>query len=372
MNPAPFSALVSAMGAAVQHDEPALGDTIEQVPAEQLLRQAIRHKCTGFLFDALTTSTIRTPRARELLRAAKPHAQTALLQAPAIRAQLTQLSNALSESGVPHAVLKTGARLQEGERIAELTPMCDLDVLVPDDRCADAVASLAQLGYAPERLADTARFIRLHHHFAPLVAPDRPKPVEVHVALAAPWRFTLPATWRALLPYLEVRDPSRPYELRLNAFAGALHLVLHGAGIYRLYDAVLLATEIRKEPDLAGRLQRALSGEHIQPLDTNAMLALAARIAGIPFRESGRTRALLDWVVRRETLPLALRGRARWVDAWYGNGGSFRGTCTVLTARNLAKDAKWHGVLPAVRSAVGFALGSLGVAGYSAIVLNRR
>lgn len=371
MKASPFSVLVAAMSAIVQHDEAALAASLERVPPEQLLGQSIRHKCTGLLYEGLAASTIRTEPARALLRGTRGFAQTALLEAPAVRAQLEELSNALGNAAIPHAPLKTGARLLDGERVAEVTPIFDLDILIPEGREKHALAALARIGYVvqpgpffagPKHLAGYRRF---HHHLEPLAAEGLPKIVELHWALAMPWCFSLPLTWRSLRPCLENRTRERPYEFRLSPFAAALHLVIHGTGIYRLYDTVILALALRREPSLGERLQRALIEERVQPLGTAAVLLLAASMADIPLDENDATRAFLDWVYTREALPVSLHNRALYVDMWYGNGGSAHGTCTTMIARTLAKEAKWHGIYWGARYAASMAWGSVAAAFYS-------
>ena len=362
------------MDAIVKTDEAALAVSLEMFPSQQLLSQAIRHKCTGLLFNALAASSIRSEAARELLRGSRLHAQGALRQAPAVRAQLDELSRALNERGVPHAALKTGARLQEGDNVAEVTPIFDLDVLIPEDRETDALAALAPIGYVAQPVASRrpSRFLagyRLHHHLSPLVAEGRPKTLELHRSFATPWRFSLPTNWIALRPHLKSRGSERPYEFRLNAFAAALHLIVHGTGMYRLYDTVILALDLRKAPELLTQLQSALIEERIQPLGTNAVLALAASMAGIPLEQSDRTRAFLDWVRRREGLPIPLYRRALYIDIWYGNGRSMRGSCTVMTATVFSKLAQWHGPTAAARYAASNAWGSIGAALYNAMML---
>lgn len=362
---AAFSALVAAMSAIVQHDDAALAESLELTGVQLLVDQAIRHKCGSVLLDGVSRSSVRTPAARRIAQLLKPQAQAAVLQTPAVCAQIDELTETLRRARVPHALLKTGARLRKGDRLASMTCIADLDVLIRESDAAAASAALASVGYRPESHANAGYYGALHHHLEPLVSASRPKPVELHVALAKRWHFSVGTTWKSLERHLQA-DAEHPYTYELDRVGMALHLVVHGSGLYRLYDTVLLALELQARPAMAQFLARLFEAERVQPVETQATLALAARIAGVKLRESREAGRLLQWVAKREALPLALRRRARFVDAWYGNGGRMRGVSAARLSADLAAYARMIGPLPATTCALGWAVGAVGVASYPA------
>lgn len=360
-----FSALVAAMSAIVQDDDAALSESLELTEVQLLVDQAVRHKCEALLLDGVVRSAVRTPAARKIANLLKPQAQAAVLQTPAILAQIDELTDALSRARIPHALLKTGARIRKHDRLASMTSIADLDVLVRPCDARAATAALANVGYRPESHANAGYYGALHHHLEPLTSPTQPKPVELHVALAKRWHFSVGTTWTSLERHLQA-DPEHPYTYELDRVGMALHLIVHGSGLYRLYDTVLLARELHARPAMAQYLQRLFEAERVQPVETQATLVQAARIAGVKLRESREAGRLLQWVARREALPLALRRRARFVDAWYGNGGRLRGVSAARLSADLAAYARMIGPLPATTCALGWAFGAVGVASYPA------
>lgn len=363
-----FSALVASMTAIVQADDAALAEAIELCEPRRLVDQAVRHKCGSLLLDGIARSRVRSAAARAIVQPLKAQAQGAVVQNAPVRSQIEEIVGALASARIPHAFLKSGARLRNGDRLATMTCIADLDVLIRSCDAEAAVEALRGVGYVPESHANDGYYGSLHHHLEPLKSPAHPKPVELHVALAKRWHFSVGTTWEALQTYLQT-DPKNPYTYELDRIGTTLHLIVHGSGLYRLYDAVLLAAELRVRPAMLHYLARMFEKERVQPIETQATLALAARIAGIAHAESRNVQRLLQWVARREALPLELRRRARFVDAWYGNGSRLRGVSGARLTADLAAVARMIGPLPATTCALGWAVGAVGVASYPARLL---
>ncbi len=331
-----FETLVEAMTAIVQEQPNRLDAALRNVSHERLFSQAVRHKCAGMLSHGIVAAKLRDRSLAPLLTMLKPHAQSAIVQSFSIGAQLADVVREFNRAGIQHALLKTGARLYAGDPMAQWTTILDLDVLVPRERAMAAFEALTACGYRPER--DTAfafdSYARRHHHLVPLVAPGAGKSVELHVALTPPGWFSLQTDWPALCGHFEQVDGAAGPTLRLDAFARALHMVLHGAGLYRIYDAVLLAMDLRADPQLVGALQSQLANERIQPIGTQGVLALAARMAGVEITTDAAVERFVSWTMRREALPAYLRARAQFTDAWFGNGGRVLGPSTRLAVPN--------------------------------------
>jgi hypothetical protein len=116
----------------------------------------------------------------------------------------------------------------------------------------------------------------------------------------------------------------------LDTFGRGLHMIVHGAGLYRLADAALLALDARAQPGLLQRLTAVADGERIQRVALHAVIAMAARLARMPFESAPSVDRYLEWIMVREDLPRIFRNRMHFIDAWFANGGRLRGPATPL------------------------------------------
>lgn len=325
-----FETLVECMAAIVQNDSDALRAALAGARPDRVVAMSVRHKCHGILLHGILAIEERDPAFRPVLELLKPFGKTAALQNYTVAAQLQELVAILNDAGVNHVLLKTGARLYAGEAIGMWTTFGDLDVMIRREQADAALAALGAIGYRAEYEERSEYYRRFHHHLAPLVPAGIGKPVELHLALALAGHFSIATDWNALRGYFARADGPAGATLRLNPLGTALHLAFHGIRLYRIYDAVTLAFDLRRDPSLLPALRGILSEETIQPVGVLAVLALAARIAGLPSTSDAQTAAFVSWVAHREALPLYLRNRAQFTDAFFGNGGRIRGTCPTL------------------------------------------
>jgi hypothetical protein len=363
-----FAALFDATGACLRCEGEALERALRDVPTKALYAQAVRHKCAGLLLRGITGLRPRSSELSTLTGLLRRYAAAAAMDASATRAQVCEVLETLRGHSVPHALLKGSARLLAGDRIAEWTHMYDIDVLVPEDAAELAAHALLERGYRYELDSATiAGYRRYHQHLAPLLPPSGGKAVELHVALTLRSWFSLQCDWSALRWHMETIEGLDA--LQLDGFGRALHMAMHGAGLYRLGDMAQIAIELQRDPDLYSRLSAFLSGECVQPIPLFASLEAAAQLAGIATEPAPAVRRYVEWAVAREDLPKPCRGRMQLVDAWFANGGAWRGPSTRLAFPPAQRyDGTATGVLERSRILAGRVVAGLAAAGLRSLL----
>jgi len=325
-----FAALYDAVAACIQSDGRRLQRALKSAPAQNIFAYAVRHKCGGLLLHGIAALRIRDAELAELTGLLRRYAAAAALDAQSLREQIAQVLDALQSRAIPHALLKGSARLCGGDAITEWTHVFDIDVFVPLEAAEDAARALLDQGYRYQYEEPTvAGYRKYHQHLAPMLPPGAGKPVELHVALMPPSRFSLRCDWYALQAHFEVIEASGGTP-RLDAFGRALHMAMHGAGLYRLGDAAQIALELRSRPDLYEELTACAREEKIQPVPLFAVLAAGAHLAGLQAQAPFTVRRYLEWSIAREDLPKFCRGRMQLADAWFANGGAWSGPATQL------------------------------------------
>jgi hypothetical protein len=334
-----FAALLAAATAAHSGDKAELEAALASVPTATLLRAAARHRCLGYLRRSIVDAGLRTPAARAIVSALREYAAKAALQSYATRAQLASIVAMLDEASIPFVLLKGAARLFRGDSDADDTTMFDLDLLVRPEDGARAIAAFERRGYHPAtgyRSAD--EYWARHHHLVPLAPDGIGLPIELHLQLAPRGMLSIATDWAALEPYFETMTRDGASAEGLNSFGAALHLVIHGAGVKRLHDAIMLARILRDDPAVLPGLHDLLAGERAQPIPLLATLGVATHIAGLPSEVPPRVASYLAWVRRRENLAPYVRDRSQFADAWYGNGGRMWGAATLLALPDRHRD----------------------------------
>ena len=314
-----FTALVDAVTAAQEDDGEALRDAVRAAPEEPFFNKAVAHRCAGMVFAAMVRHRIRDKRTLLLWRMLQGYAGNCALDSERARAQIDAVASALSDGGVPHALLKGAARLRAGDEAAQWSHMDDIDVLIPPERSDDAIRALQARGYHDE-CDERARskYRARHHHLAPLVPDGGGKPIELHVNLEYRRWFASRTDWATLAEHLRPDRTARGAFL-LDGFGRALHALIHGIALYRLGDAAVLARELRAAPGLLQPLGAWISAESKQRVALHAVLALAARIARLPFAADAPTQRYLDWVAWREDAPKLFHGRMQLLDAYFSH-----------------------------------------------------
>jgi signal peptidase I len=314
-----FEALLHVAAGFVRQDGERVKRGLALVDGEALVNYARRHSCAAILQSALGLAP-DAPGATSLRHQLQLDARRTALRAIALRAQIGSLVRTFDARGVPFALLKGAARIYPDAGTALLHPSGDIDILVPRDALDDAIAALQAAGY---RFAGSTREQRAyrehHHHAAPLLPPHASGwMVELHFALAPPDMLAMPTDWDALSERLiRVDGPAGPARA-LDARGTALHAAIHGLALDRLRDVIVCAQALRTMcPAERQALRQTAAAERYDPVRLQAVLSLAARLAGIPWAEDDDVCAYLGWAGRREDMPLVLGERAQALDAWF-------------------------------------------------------
>lgn len=184
-------------------------------------------------------------------------------QMAATQRVLSNLVARLAADDIPSLLLKGAALGSTVYQSFAARPMCDLDVLVPDDRAQDAWSLLHDSGWVRE-VATTA-FHDDFHHMPPLVAPGgggiilelhrclMPRPGPFRLDNAAVWRDSESVTIGATGAYV----PSDVHQL--------LHLCVHFAWGHSLDHGI-------------GRVVRDVATlVDARPIDWQALVAIALK-----------------------------------------------------------------------------------------------
>ena len=141
--------------------------------------------------------------------------------------------------------------------------------------------------------------------------------VELHVALSPPGTMSMQLGWDQLVQYTRlIEGPAGPARA-FNLTGTALHRAIHGAGVVRLHDIVLLARALRADPLLPQTLAAIFADEQNHAVAIDAAIVFAARMAGVRSACDADVERYLQWAVEREGLPPEIRMRSQFIDAWY-------------------------------------------------------
>lgn len=321
----PFLALLSAAQGIEQADPERLRLALDSVPAGSLRRVAARHRCLGYIYRGILENRLRTPPAQAFSETLREHRAKAAMQAFATRKQLDDVMVTLETANIPFVLLKGAARLFRNDIEADWNLMCDIDILVPEGAASTARAAMQAAGY---RSRPTAPHAPAHHHLPPLEPPHVGLSVEIHTGLAPPHTMSTNTGWRFCEPYMERAVVGERAATCFNPTGTAIHLMIHGVGVKRLHDAIMLARLLRGQPELHARLESVADAEEKNGIPLRALLRLSSGIAGLEVPRSAHVDSYLGWVMRREHLGPYVRGRCQFVDAWYGNGQRVWGPTT--------------------------------------------
>jgi hypothetical protein len=287
-----------------------------------LAAYARRHACGAIVRSALGLAE-DAPGATSLRNQLELDARRAALRASGLRGQISALIRSFDARGVPFALLAGAARIYPDAASALLDPDGDIDLLIPRAALDDALATLHADGY---RFQASPRGPRAEREpgrrLAPLVPQDASgASVSLHHQLAPPRALSTPTDWAALSAHLiRVGGPAGPARA-LDAHGVALHAAIRGLALTRMRDTIVCAQAL-KTLDSAERqaLRKTAAAERCEPVRLQAVLSLAARLAGIPWSEDDDICAYLGWAARREDMPAALGEQAQAIDAWFAAG----------------------------------------------------
>ena len=185
---------------------------------------AVRHSLAPLLYKRLKQSDAWAPipaDVRERLRLAY---YVSARRNKRLYQELGPVLRCLRGSGIPVVVLK-GAYLAEavyGD--VALRPMCDVDLLVPEEEMQEAQATISGIGFVSGKPEDTTLPPRIHKHLPALVKGDLA--VEVHWTIAPD---SMPSAMRPDNLWDRVRPTTVAGEdvLALSPEDLLLHLCLH-------------------------------------------------------------------------------------------------------------------------------------------------
>ncbi len=354
-----FRALLEAMTAIVQQDGTRLAHVLQAAPHTDLYWTAFHHKCAGFLLSGIDTLHVRKSGMASLIKDLKTYCQSAMLQSVALTSQLKSIASILSGAGIPCVLLKGAAQLYANEPGAHWNHRYDLDLMIRQSDTDRALAALMERNYVNVYSPKEAAAWNGHHHLSPLALPGDSHTIELHIKLGSPEMISLPTDWESLSEHMEPFANDKMI-LRLDRYATALHLAIHGVGGVRLYDVVSLANIIRNDSSLVRRLMQLFEGEQIQRIPLLATLSLATSMLGSSLEVGSPVAAYTTWAIQRESLPRYLRTHSHFVEAWFANGGTLFGPATKIATYNFG------GTVSPVH-VVGRVATSLYVAAYSAV-----
>jgi Uncharacterised nucleotidyltransferase len=250
----------------------------------RVLRIADWHRLSPILFSHLEPRhDVPAPVHSALERAYLASSARSLFLSEAKRSVL----DALFAADVPALLLKGAALVETVYLDPAQREMLDLDILVPDDRVAEASRALAPLGYRPGQTSDAAERTSMQlepnpHHGPALVGEEQLVAVELHHHLTIPGegrRFQIEDLWERARPSAGGRH------LLPSAEDLMLHVSLHFTrnrlgGSYRRRQTGGALAQICDIARLVGHEQldwRALAASaRDYGLDTRVFLALFA------------------------------------------------------------------------------------------------
>lgn len=316
LRPRTYATLVGVIGSVVRNDPSELRTLLRSTQIQRLAAMAERHRCGALLHAALR----RFPddeMASALVQLLGTSRWSTALRTAKLREQLRSVVRVLNDAGVTPILLKGAARLWSDDAESGLHDSVDLDLMVDGAKLARAREALQREGYRERTDGLHRAFYERHHHAPPLYPPEEGVSVELHHALAPPGSITLDTSVGALKAFLLSADHGGLRALRLDDAGAALHLVVHGYQRFALRDAYLLARLLARMPDASRRrLQKLLATEGRHPVAMQAMVALAASLASIPWPHDGAIARFGAWCISREDLPRLLRSRPECFDAW--------------------------------------------------------
>ena len=303
--------LVQMLSAIVRGDDAALVSAIAELPADRLVESIARHRCVEPVLEAIRPLGDDTAAAnlRSLL---VPIVRRAAVQTMLQRRDIVAVVEIMTTSGVPFALLK-GAAQVFCSQAAFVHNSLDIDLFVPREAAAAAVQALGRAGYRFQSDdATQRRYLKTHHHLAPLYPPKRGPQVELHTALAPPRKLSLRTDWEALNAHLIDVTTQYGSARRFNAFGMALHYAIHRMEVPRLRDIFYCARLLRElDQGQRAELDRLARSEAIDPIRLRASLTLAARLADLPWPSDSKVDRCLDWLSWRDDAPAVLQSKNR-------------------------------------------------------------
>jgi hypothetical protein len=307
--PAAFAALAEATREFEQLRYGEGVDLLRSVPLGAAIEMARRHHLSGLFshwLDDASQAGVAVP--SELSDTFRRIRWTNALQAGRVLSCVRDVRDRFVAAGIPHIVLKGGARLASDEPGADLQFSGDLDVLVPAALVETALSTLRGAGF--REITDEparARYAALHHHRGALLPPDVDVPVEVHFALAPPLLVSQRLDYAALAPYtLLARGPVGEVRV-LDRVATAVHLAYHARDLHVWRDIVLLSRLLRDFNEAErSRFAAYVKREKRDALRLQGAVAAADAVALNPSAPSRAVQRYLAWATLREDLPDAI------------------------------------------------------------------
>jgi hypothetical protein len=313
----PFEALVAVLAADFRGERDGVRAALRGLDVAAFAPVVLRHKCVGALWNSLTRFDLHAEVAPDLAAFMRDATRAARAQSLVMLRQLDTLVETLNAAQVEFVLLKGAARLYAAEPEAHLDLLDDIDVLIRERDVTPAKRALKAAGYQRAVFGAWRDEHHRHHHLAPFVPPGDGVALELHLALSPPGRMSLQFDWERLAPYVRALDGPAGRARALNLTGTALHRAIHGAGLARLHDIVLLARAFSADPCLPAALGGIFAAERNGAVGAGAAIALAARLANVAAPVERDAERYAAWALLREGLPARWRNRTQLVDAWY-------------------------------------------------------
>jgi hypothetical protein len=323
-----FATLRRALTGYVRGDPALVDAALGAASVEALVDYADRHACGALLQRAVSLASPGALRERFAERL-QEFVRRSVVRAFLMPRQIASVIDILREREIPFALLKGTARAYAEVPDAVFFPSHDVDIFLPREHLDDAIAALRERGYFFAAGArEQARFRDSHHHAAPLYPPSMQGwYVELHTLLAPPGTLSTPTDWAALSPHFTTLDGPRGGVAAFDPFGTALHHAVHGFRFDRFRDAVVCALALRElDPAQIEALAEIAARENRERIRMNAFFHVAAEMAQVAWPAPSRdVKAYLDWLPRREDMPLTLGKRTQPIEAWFAAGRDVAG-----------------------------------------------
>jgi hypothetical protein len=304
--PAAFAALLDSSALFENgHYERALA-ALHTVPLSNLLETARRHRAGGLLTSWIEDAArAQIPIEPALADAVRRMGWINSIQAGRVVRCARHVCALLNSAGIPHILLKGGARIAAGEVGAERLFSSDVDVLVPAASADHAFSLLRAAAY--KDVATSHGRTPADHHRPPLFSPHVDVAVEIHVGLVPRAEVSASLDYDTLVHRSRrVHGPMGAVDV-LDPVGSALHLAYHARDFSAWRDIVLLARLLKQfDSNARADFDRQVAAERRDFMRLASAVAAADAIAfATPAR--GSAARYLAWVRIREDLPHSLR-----------------------------------------------------------------
>lgn len=250
----------------------------------ELIQTARRQRLLALLHQRVQTHDLARSMPEEMAEQCRVAARFAAMRGLRLRAELSAIGRMFLDAGIPVIVLKGGHLAWRFYDNLSLRWMDDLDLLVPQEDLARAVAVLEAAGYRSQRELPLDVTMAAHHHAAPLSRAGYL--VELHWSIVPPddpVAVDLEALWSRSVPL----DPPIPGMRALSVNDLLVHLCVHAACVHGLSTGFQPLVDIAEvshatQVDWAGLQTVARVWRAVRPVSLTLQLARELAGAAVP------------------------------------------------------------------------------------------